>query len=179
VIRRLVLALALIASVSAVSHAQLEWDKPSKPKPFANPSPVRVSRDEAAKLVRQVLEEQGFTIKSDAIDQARGVTAITTQPFIFTKGLVADTQFKHFADVRSAAVRKFVRGRVTLKIEVAPVTTSSSTVGIAAIFEGLAEGAIQSEWVTAQSRGLYEDRLLCFAVTRANGDTRNCDENEL
>jgi hypothetical protein len=179
VIRRVVLAFALVVSVSAVCHAQLEWDKPSKPKPFANPSPVRISRDDAAQIVRKVLEEQGFTIKSDAIDQARGVIAITTEPLVFTRGLVADTQFKHFADVRSAAVRKFVRGRVTLKIEVAPVTTTSSTIGIGAIFEGLAEGAIQSEWVQAPSRGLYEDRLLCFAVTRANGDTRNCDENEL
>jgi hypothetical protein len=179
VTRRLITALVLVAAAAVVCPAQLEWDKPSKPKPFENPSAVRVPRDEAAKIARQVLEEQGYTIKGDGVDQARGVVVIMTEPFIFTRGLVADTQFKHFAEVRAASVQKIIRGRVTLKVEVSPVDTRSSTVAIAGVFHGLAEGSAQTEWVPAHSRGLYEDRLLCFVVTRANGDTRNCDEDEL
>jgi hypothetical protein len=163
----------------AAGSSQLEWDKPSKPKPFPNPSTVRIPRDEAAKIVREVLAEQGFTVKSDALEESRGVLVVQCEPYIFTRGLVADTQFKHFAELPAASVRKILRGRVTLRVEVAPVDVATSSVTIGAAFHGLAEGAVPSEWVAARSRGLYEDRLLCFVVTRANGDTRNCDENEL
>jgi len=179
VIVRFIAVLALVLGISTAAFAQLEWDKPSKPKPFANPSSVRVARDEAIPIVKKILEEQGFVVKSETLDQSRGVSVITTEPLVFTKGLVADTQFKHFADVRAASVQRFVRGRVTLRVEVAPVDPSSSSVGIGATFQGLVERAIQPEWISAPSKGLYEDRLLCFVVTRANGDTRDCDTNEL
>jgi hypothetical protein len=178
VIHRAILAAVVIAAAAVTSPAQLEWDKPSRRKPFPNPSAVRVSRDDAVKVVKQVLEEQGLPVKSESLEESRGVILVTSEPVVFTKGIVADTQFRHFAEFAGSSVRKIVRGRVTLKVEVAPTNPAASSVAISAHFEGLAEGATQSQWVAGQSRGLYEDRLLCIVVSRANDDPRDCDDDE-
>jgi hypothetical protein len=67
-------------------------------------------------------------------------------------------------------VQNIVRGRVTLRIEVAPSTPTTSLVGVAATFEGLRQGPTQ-QWIAASSRGLLEDKILKHMLMDLQGTT--------
>jgi hypothetical protein len=162
-------AAVLALSVAAPAPAQFEWDKRTADAPLANPSMVRAPRDEALRLVRQVLEHYGHTIKSSSCDDSRGICTVVTESLVFTRGIVADSRFRHVAEFGAGDVRSVVRARVTLRVEVAPTNPGVTSVGIFGTFEGLVEAAVGSEWITSRSRGAYEDRLLRGIVNLSNG----------
>ena len=172
-IRRLAPILALISVLAAPANAQLEWDKPDRQKPLPNPSSVRVGRDRALELAKAVLAERSYPLRSATCDETSGVCTITTEPIIFTRGIVAATQFSHFAEHSASDVRHIVRGRVVLRVEVSPTSPTASLVGIYGTFARLSEGAVGSEWTRSPSRGVLEDELLRCLVARADG--RECE----
>jgi len=178
VINRLFFGLALLALLAPSVGAQLEWDKPKTKRPFPNPASIRVARDDAVAVVKQILDENDFKVANQSLDQSRGVILLSTEPEVFTKGIVADTQFNHFAEFPAHTVDRISRGRVTLAIEIAPTNTSASTVALHCKFEGMTVGAIGDDWRAAESKGLLENELLCHIVARANKDTDTCNDDE-
>jgi hypothetical protein len=162
-------AFAALLMLSAPAPAQIEWDKRTADAPLDNPTMVRVSRDEALDLVKRVLEHYGHAVKSSTCDDGRGACTLVTDQLVFTRGIVADSRFRHVAELGNGDVRNVVRARVVLRVEVTPAKPGVTSVGISGAFEGLVEAAVGSEWVSSRSRGFYEDRLLRGVVNLANG----------
>lgn len=158
--RTSIAALVTLLLLAGPATAQFEWDKRVADAPLPNPSLVRASRDKTAEYVRKVLDFYGHEVKSFSCDDARGTCLFLTEPLVFTRGIVADSQYRHVAELGASDVRHVVRGRVTVRVEVAPVNPGVTSVSVVGTFEGLAEGATGSEWITSRSRGMYEDRLL-------------------
>lgn len=169
-----VLLLVVVCLVPA--GAQLEWDRPRTDEPLPNPSRLIVSREEALAAAREVLACRSFRIKADACDDQSGVCSLATEEKIFARGLVADTQFAHFANYQSRRERTIVRGRVRLTVEVVPANPGSCMLGVSAVFEGLTQGATASAWVTAPSRGILEDEIIKLIVKRSKGVALTLDE---
>lgn len=168
-IRRFVFAAAVVAALSVAASAQLEWDKSRADRPLPNPSRVSLGRDAAVAAAKRVLEKEEFVVKSATTDERTGLTTILTESRVFARGLVADTQFDHYAELGASDVRGIVRGRVVLRVEVAPTNVSTVNVGVYGTFEGLAEGAVGSAWVQSRSRGVLEDNVLRAVVASATG----------
>lgn len=169
-IKESILTLAALLALAPVGNAQLEWDKRKVDQPLANPSAVRVEREQTLEIVRAVLAHNEITVKSSTCDDRSGVCTIVTEPSVFTRGIVADSQFDHVAELGATDVRHVVRGRVALRVEVTPTNPRASSVGIYGTFDGLVEGATGSEWVVSRSRGVLEDRLMREVVAAASGE---------
>jgi hypothetical protein len=174
VIRRLAVTLAVLAALAAPGRAQLEWDKPKVNRPLPNPSPVRMDRDHAVALAKAVLAEKDYAVKGEDCDHAQGGCVLTTEPKVFTRGIVAGTQYRHFADLGASDVRQVSRGRVALRVEVSPSSTTQALVGVYGTFEGLVQSPSGSQWVASPSRGLLEDEILRCIVARSQD--RPCED---
>jgi hypothetical protein len=167
---RLTALCLLLAFAVAPAGAQLEWDKRNPNQTIPNPSPVVAQRDQIVAEVKRLLARDEIPVKSEGVDETSGLYTITTEPVVFARGIVARTQLGHFADIGPASSHDVIRGRVALRVEIAPSSPSTAMVGVSAIFEGLKQEAIQS-WFTAPSRGLLEDKLLKHIVMNLVGTT--------
>jgi hypothetical protein len=74
-------------------------------------------------------------------------------------------------------LQNVVRGRVALRIEIAPSTPTASRVGVFGTFEGQRAGSL--EWAKAPSRGILEDRVLRYLVTAVSGGTLEGADDDL
>ena len=172
-IRRLVMIIVVVAALAVTGRAQFQWDKPKANQPLPNPSAVRVNRQQAIAMAKSVLEQKTFALKSDTCADSSGDCVLVTEPMIFTRGIVADTQFNHFADLGASEVRGISRGRVSIRVEVSPSSTTQSLVAVYGTFEGLTQDAVGSKWITSTSRGLLEDEILRCIVARS--EDRDCE----
>lgn len=167
---RLALVAIVLAAASSVAVAQLEWDKHTTGKPVQNPAPVAAKRADIITEVKELLSRNEIPVKAETEEETKGSYVITTEPVVFARGIVAKTQLGHFAEVGAPEVQGLVRGRVTLRIEIAPSTPATSLVGVSATFEGLRQGPSQA-WVKWPSRGLLEDKLLKHVIMDLQGTT--------
>ena len=167
---RLAALCCLVLLAAAPAAAQLEWDKRNVNRPVPNPTPVVAQRELIVAEVKRLLERERIPIQSETLDDSRGVTTITTERVVFARGIVARTQIGHFAEIGPASVHDVIRGRVALRIEIAPSTPSTTMVGISATFEALKQEAAQT-WFAAPSRGLLEDKFLKHIVMNLVGTT--------
>jgi hypothetical protein len=173
VIRRLAMVIAVVAALAATGRAQFEWDKPKANTPVPNPSTIRVNREQAIALVKSVLERKAFALKGENCADARGDCVLVTESMVFTRGIVADTQFNHFADLGASEVRGISRGRVAIRVEVSPSSPTQSLVAVYGAFEGLTQEAVGSKWISSPSRGILEDEILRCIVARS--EDRDCE----
>jgi hypothetical protein len=167
---RLAALCCLLLLSAAPAAAQLEWDKRNANRPVPNPSPVVATREQIVAEVKRLLERDEIPVASESQDETRGIYVITTERVVFARGIVARTQIGHFADIGPASAHDVVRGRVSLRIEIAPSTPSTSMVGVAATFEALKQEAVQS-WFAAPSLGLLEDKFLKHVIMNLVGTT--------
>lgn len=164
------LALLFIAVTASASVGQFEWDKKKTGRPVQNPAQVVAKRADIVTEVKELLERNAIPVEGETEDPTRGTTVITTQPVVFARGIVALTQLGHFAEVGAPEVQNVVRGRVTMRVEIAPSTPTTYLVGVSAIFEGLRQGPSQ-QWVKSPSRGLLEDKFLKHVIMDLQGTT--------
>lgn len=169
-IKRLAVLLLLFTALQAGASAQLEWDKPKAGRPIPNPSSINTNRDEISRIVQEILARNGIPVKVENMDDNRGTVTIVTEPVVFARGIVAQTQLRHFAEVGASEVTDITRGRVSLRIEVSPASPTSTIVGVYGTFEGFAQGTIP-KWVPTQSKGILEDKFLKQVVMLALGTT--------
>lgn len=166
-LKRIALTAAVVAVFAASTAAQIEWDKKKTGEPLPNPVPITASRDEIARVVRELLDRSEIPVKSEGLEGERGVFLVATEPVVFARGVVAKTQMGHYAELRSPFGVDFSRGRVTMRIEIEPSTLTSSLVRVTATFEGLRPG--MTEWTSYPSRGRLEDKLLKLLVSNITG----------
>lgn len=164
------LAVLAIMVLGAAANAQLEWDKRTTGKPVPNPTPVVAARADIISEIKELLERNQIPIQSEIQDDPKGAYVIVSGPVVFARGIVAKTQLGHFAEVGAADVQSIVRGRVTLRIEIAPSSPSTSLVGVSGVFEGLQQGGVP-QWIKAPSRGLLEDKILKHVLMDLVGTT--------
>jgi hypothetical protein len=93
---------------------------------------------------------------------------LTSEPVVFARGIVAKGQFGHYAEISDSRSEGVIRGRVTIRVEVAPTTPASALVGVYGSFDGLRQGPNQG-WISAPSRGLLEDKILKHLVMDLTG----------
>jgi hypothetical protein len=167
--RRLTIAAICMLVVAVAAAAQVGWDKHRPTKPLPNPSPVGGTRDEIVSAVKALLANNDVTIKSEGVDAQNGSYVITTEPVIFARGLISGTQLGHFAETKNPGLENIVRGRVALRVEIAPTAPTAARVGVYGTFEGLRAGT--TTWAAAPSRGILEDRVLRYLVTATGGHT--------
>lgn len=170
VAQRLVIAAVLLLLFSMQISAQLEWDKRITGKPLPNPTRIQASREAVLEEVKRLLEINHIPVTSEAEGDERGRVVLTSEPIVFARGIVAKTQLGHYASLPSPDARDIVRGRVVLRIEIAPESPGVSNLGAAATFEGLEQRAEQ-KWVHFPSRGLLEDKFLKHVVLGLVGTT--------
>ena len=173
-IKRFALAALAVLIFSAVSSAQLEWDKKHPLKRLPNPNPVSASRDDIVKEVKALFAKNQIPVKSENLDETRGIYVLTSDSVVFARGIVAPGQFGHFADTSDIRTQSVIRGRVTIRVEIAPTTPTSALVGVYGTFEGLRQGPNQG-WISAPSRGLLEDKILKHVMMDLTGATYGDD----
>jgi hypothetical protein len=165
--RRLTIAGLFVLALATATAAQVGWDKHRPTKPLPNPSPVGGTRDQIVSAIKALLANNDVTIKSEGVNSENGSYVITTEPVIFARGLISGTQLGHFAETKNPGLQQVVRGRVALRVEIAPTAPTAARVGVYGTFEGLRAGT--TEWATAPSRGILEDRVLRYLVTAVGG----------
>lgn len=164
-LKRLAVVGAIVLALAVSTQAQLEWDK-KKIRPLPNPVPISASRAAIETAIRELLEQNEISVKSEGAGE-RGTFVVTTEPVVFARGIVAKTQLGHFADLSPTGRSEFSRGRVAMRIEIEPSTLTTSLVSVAGTFEGFRTEV--NQWSTYQSRGLLEDKFLKLLVSRLTG----------
>ena len=163
-------ALILMLIVIALSTgAQIQLSKPHGEKPLPNPLIVTSPRDEALAVTKRMLESREIPIDKEDCNAQNGDCTLITKGVVFIKGITTRSQLMHYCDVPDAQIRNWVRGRYFLRIQINPASPNSSQVGISAKFEGLTEEVVGSEWVTLNSKGELEDKLLRCLNERLHG----------
>jgi hypothetical protein len=176
-LRRVTIVGCVLLAVAGLASAQVGWDKHRPTKPLPNPSPVNGTREQIVSNVKALLSRNDIPLKDEGTDGRNGSYVITTEPVVFARGLIAGTQLGHFAETKDPGLQNVVRGRVKLRIEIAPTTAAASKVGVYGTFEGLRAGS--TEWVAAPSRGILEDRVMRYLVTALSGGTLEEAEDDL
>jgi hypothetical protein len=168
-LRRAATALAIAAFAVASASAQIEWDKKKTGVPLSNPVPIAAPREEIVAGIKEILSRSEIPIRVDGLEGERGVYVVATQPVVFARGVVANTQLGHYADLKGSPRSEFTRGRVALRVEIAPSSPTTSLVSVTGSFEGLRQAT--NEWSKFASRGLLEDRFLKLIVTNVAGQS--------
>lgn len=175
--KQIAIATIVLGAVAAIASAQVGWDKHRPTKPLPNPSPVNGTREQIVEHVKTLLTRSSVAIKDEGVDPTNGNYFIRSEEVVFARGLVAGTQLGHFAETSDPGLQKVVRGRVTLRIEIAASTPTASRVSVFGTFEGQRAGSL--EWSKAPSRGILEDRVLRYLVTAVSGGPVEGDDDDL
>jgi hypothetical protein len=169
-ILRVVLASLFLAVTGA---AQIQFSKPKAVKPLPNPSIMSATRDEAVTIIKQMLETREIPLDKEDCSATTGECTLISKPLIFTKGIPAKSQLKHYTEMSDRDPRDWSKGRYVLRFQVTPATPRTAQVGAYARFEGLTDGAAGQEWITLTSRGEMEDLMLrCIQDRIAGGDCK-------
>ncbi len=168
-LKRFAITCCLMLAATAVASGQFGWDKHKPTKPLPNPSPINGTREQIVSNVKTLFARNDVVVKSEGTDGQNGSYVITTEPVVFARGLISGTQLGHFAETKNPGLENIVRGRVRLKIEIAPTAAAASKVGVYGTFEGLRAGA--TDWAAAPSRGNLEDRIMRYLATAGPGAT--------
>ncbi|HXG95330.1 MAG TPA: hypothetical protein VNN73_23545 [Blastocatellia bacterium] len=162
-------ALAVLFVVSMTTSAQIQFDRPKTTKPLPNPSIVGAARDEALTVTKQMLETREIPLDKEDCNATTGECTLISKPIVFIKGIPTRSQLLHFAEVPTAEVRNWVKGRYVLRVQISPASPKTSQVGVYAKFEGMTDGITGSEWVPLTSKGELEDMMLRCIEDRLNG----------
>jgi hypothetical protein len=166
------LMLTLVAAIAA--PGQIQFDRPKVAKPLPNPSIIGASRDEVVTVTKQMLETREIPLDKEDCNPTTGECTIISKPMVFIKGIPTRSQLLHYAEVPSADVRNWVKGRYVLRVQINPASPKTSQVGVYARFEGMTDAITGSEWVPLTSKGELEDLMLRCIQDRLNGG--NCEE---
>jgi hypothetical protein len=154
--------------------AQLEFKKPKAVKPLPNPSVMSATRDEVVTIIKQMLETREIPLDKEDCSATTGECTLISKPVIFTKGIPAKSQLKHYSEMPERDPRNWSKGRYVLRFQVSPATPRTAQVGAYARFEGLTDGAAGQEWIQLTSRGELEDMMLrCIQDRIAGGDCKD------
>jgi len=160
--------------LSVTCAAQIEFSKPKTAKPLPNPSVMSATRDEAVTVIKQMLETREIPLDKEDCNATTGECTLISKPIIFTKGIPAKSQLRHFTEMPERDVRPWSKGRYVLRFQVSPATPRTAQVGAYARFEGLTDGAAGQEWIQLASRGELEDLMLrCIQDRIAGNDCKD------
>jgi hypothetical protein len=148
----------------------MDFGRGRTPVPVILPNPYRFTakHDAIIQAVEELLQERKLILDSDASKKNQGL--LITQPFTFTKGLVATAaELSQLADVPNADSQGWTRGRYTFIVEVQPIDTTSTNVSVNIKIEGRADAATGAEWVTLNSNGTAEQDFLASLIEKITG----------
>jgi len=154
--------------------AQIQFNKPKTAKPLPNPAVMSGTRDEVVTIIKQMLETREIPLDKEDCNATTGECTLISKPVIFTKGIPAKSQLKHYSEMPERDPRNWSKGRYVLRFQVSPATPRTAQVGAYARFEGLTDGAAGQEWIQLASRGEMEDLLLrCIQDRIAGNDCKD------
>ncbi|HKP88060.1 MAG TPA: hypothetical protein VJZ26_18290 [Blastocatellia bacterium] len=162
-------ALVPLLLVAASVGGQIQFDRPKAAKPLPNPSIIGAQRDEALTVIKQMLETREIPLDKEDCNATNGECSLITKPVIFTKGIPAKSQLRHYTDMQERDVRNWSKGRYVLRFQISPASPTTSQVGVYAKFEGMTDSVVGSEWVPFSSKGELEDMMLRCVQDRVHG----------
>jgi hypothetical protein len=159
----------LVFAAAVTVGGQIQFNRPKADKPLPNPSIIAAPRDEVVTTTKQMLETREVPLDKEDCNPTTGECTLISKPIVFVKGIPTRSQLEHYSDVPSAAVRNWTRGRYVLRFLITPASPKTAQVGVYARFEGMADGAVGSEWVPLTSKGELEDKMLRCIQDRVQG----------
>ena len=169
----------ILFSVVFTINGQLVWDK-KKAEPFLpNPYMIGSPRDEVLTATKQIFEAREIPLDKEDCNQLTGECTLISKPVIFIKGTTTKSQLEHYCEVPAANIRNWTKGRYTLRIQISPTSPRNAQVGVYCKFEGMADNFTGNEWVTLNSKGELEDKMLrCIEDRVHGGDCKNIFEKD-
>src|SRR6185503_9503554 len=158
--RKISLCLLLLSLFAASVGGQIQFDRPKAAKPLPNPSIIGAQRDEILTVIKQMLETREIPLDKEDCNATSGECSLISKAVIFTKGIPAKSQLKHYTEMPERDLRNWSKGRYVLRFQISPASPKTSQVGVYAEFEGMTDGAGGSEWVQLASKGELEDMML-------------------
>jgi hypothetical protein len=171
---RALLAFAVLLVAAAASPGQIQFDRPKTAKPLPNPSIIGAPRDEVVTVTKQMLETREIPLDKEDCNPTTGECTLISKAVTFIKGIPTRSQLLHYAEVPTADVRNWIKGRYVLRVQISPASPKTSQVGVYARFEGMTDAITGSEWIPLTSKGGLEDLMLRCIQDRLNGG--NCEE---
>jgi hypothetical protein len=167
--RKIARALLLLSLFAVSAGGQIQFDRPKAAKPLPNPSIIGAQRDEILTVIKQMLETREIPLDKEDCNATSGECSLISKAVIFTKGIPAKSQLKHYTEMPERDLRNWSKGRYVLRFQISPASPKTSQVGVYAKFEGMTDGVVGSEWVQFASKGELEDQMLRCIQDRAQG----------
>ena len=155
---RLVSALLLTLFVAPTILAQIEFDKPKVEGPLPNPYTLGAKREDIVKQTRELMK--ACSIPIDETNSNDGAGKVVTKPVLYTRGVTANSDLEHLANMGASDVRDFLQGRYSLEITSLPVDQAKAQIQISAKIQGRLAGRMGEVWVDGISNGQLEDEVL-------------------
>src|ERR1051326_8187167 len=133
--------------LSVAAAAQIQFNRPKAAKPLPNPSIMSATRDEAVTTIKQMLETREIPLDKEDCNATTGECTLITKSIIFTKGIPAKSQLRHYSEMSDRDPRNWSKGRYVLRFQVTPATPRTAQIGAYARFEGLTDGAAGQEGI--------------------------------
>lgn len=136
--------------------------------PIPNPYRLPARRDVIMKAVEDVMRDRKLIVDEASSRPVDGI--IVSQPYTFVKGsLVSQSQLNRHAELATADMGEWTRGRYTLTVTVQSIDGASANVSVNAKVEGRLETPTEVQWVTLPSLGLAEEEFLAALITAVTG----------
>ncbi|MBI3952148.1 MAG: hypothetical protein HY314_17000 [Acidobacteria bacterium] len=124
-----------------------------------NPYIFNAALTVVAQAIPQVIKQQNLVSDEEKSRPRDGV--FITKPQVFSRGIaVSRAELARVAQLPAEETRSWASGRFSLEIRMSPVDATSNSVMVNATIEGLAQDALSSKWVKADSRGTLENEFL-------------------
>jgi len=155
---RLTFLIVFAFIIAPAALAQIEFDKPKTEGPLPNPYTLAAKRDDIIKAARDLMKACAIPIDEAATKDGEG--KIVTKGVVYTRGVTANSDLEHLANMGASDVRNFLQGRYSLEITSLPVDQAKAQIQIAAKVQGRLAGRMGEVWVDGISNGLLEDEVL-------------------
>jgi hypothetical protein len=131
----------------------------AKTERLPNPYIFSAALTVVAQAIPQVIKQRGLTLDEEKSQPRNGL--FITQPYLFTRGIaVSKAELQYVAQLPAEEAHTWASGRYSLEIRMSPVEAAATRVTVNATIEGLAQDALSSTWVKAESRGVIENEFL-------------------
>jgi hypothetical protein len=155
---RLISSLLFTVCVAPAVWAQIEFDKPKVEGPLPNPYTLAAKREDIMKAARDLMK--ACLIPIDETNSKDDTGKLLTKSVVYTRGVTANSDLEHLANMGASDVRNFLQGRYALEITSLPVDQAKAQIQIAARIQGRLAGRMGEVWVDGISNGQLEDEVL-------------------
>src|SRR5678816_1999665 len=158
IISRLTYSIFFFVCIAPTTLAQIEFDKPKVEGPLPNPYTLAAKREDIMKATRDLMK--ACSIPIDETNSKDDGGKILTKAVVYTRGVTANSDLEHLANMGASDVRNFLQGRYSLEITSLPVDQAKAQIQIAAKIQGRLAGRMGEVWVDGISNGQLEDEVL-------------------